>query len=217
MIPSSPLIPENDPSVLFNTAGMQPLVPYLLGESHPSGTRLVNSQKCVRTNDIEEVGDNTHFTFFEMLGNWSLGDYFKKEQINWIYEFLTNTETGLGLDPERMYITVFEGNDDAPRDDVAADVWKELIPKERIYYRGAKDNWWSAGDNGPCGPDSEIFYDMTKDGLGVMSLDEYIAADDRQDVVEIGNNVFMQYIKEGGVVTGELENKNIDFVEDWSD
>ncbi len=210
IIPSAPLIPENDPSVLFNTAGMQPIVPYLLGEKHPSGKRLANAQKCTRTNDIEEVGDNTHFTFFEMLGNWSLGDYFKKEAIEWSYEFLTSKEEGLGLDPERLYVTVFEGNDDAPRDDEAAAIWKELVPENRIYYMGVDDNWWSAGENGPCGPDSEMFYDRTEEGLGDLTFDEFKAADDRQDVVEIWNDVFMQYLKEAGVVTGELDNKNID-------
>jgi len=210
IIPSSPLVPENDSSVLFNTAGMQPLVPYLLGEKHPSGTRLANAQKCVRTNDIEEVGDNTHFTFFEMLGNWSLGDYFKEDAIAWSYEFLTNKEEGLGLDPERLYVSVFEGNDDAPRDNEAAEIWKKLVPENRIYYMGAEDNWWSAGDNGPCGPDSEMFYDRTKDGLGDMTFEEFKAADEKQEVVEIWNDVFMQYLKKDGNVVSELDNKNID-------
>src|SRR4051812_41281065 len=175
IIPSAPLVPQNDPSVLFNTAGMQPLVPYLLGQKHPAGTRLANSQKCVRTQDIEEVGDKTHNTFFEMLGNWSLGDYFKKEAINWSFEFLTSKEEGLGLDPSRLYITVFEGDTVAPRDDEAADIWREVFKKNniagadgdtlkggagRIFYLPAKNNWWEAGDNGPCGPDSEMFYDI---------------------------------------------------------
>ena len=210
IVPSAPLIPMNDPSVLFNTAGMQPLVPYLLGEKHPKGSRIANSQKCVRTNDIEEVGDNTHFTFFEMLGNWSLGDYFKEEAIMWSYEFLIDPTHGLGLDPERLYVTVFEGNDDAPRDTEAFDIWKTLIPEKRIYFKGVEDNWWSAGDNGPCGPDSEMFYDLTTEGLGILSREEFDAADERQDVVEIWNDVFMQYLKKDGVVTGELEHKNID-------
>jgi len=210
IIPSASLVPENDPSVLFNTAGMQPLVPYLLGEKHPSGTRLVDAQKCVRTNDIEEVGDNTHFTFFEMLGNWSLGDYFKEDAIKWSYEFLTSKEEGLGLDPNRLYVSVFEGNDDAPFDKEAESVWKTLVPEKRIYSMGVEDNWWSAGENGPCGPDSEMFYDRTVDGLGDMTFEEFKAADERQDVVEIWNDVFMQYLKEDGKVVGELENKNID-------
>ncbi len=210
IIPSAPLVPENDPSVLFNTAGMQPLVPYLLGERHPSGTRIADAQKCVRTNDIEEVGDNTHFTFFEMLGNWSLGDYFKKEAIEWSFEFLTSKEEGLGLDPNRLYVSVFEGNEDAPFDKEAEAIWKTLVPENRIYCMGAEDNWWSAGENGPCGPDSEMFYDRTEHGLGDMTFEEFKAADERQDVVEIWNDVFMQYLKQDGVVVGELENKNID-------
>ena len=163
IIPSSSLIPENDPSVLFNTAGMQPLVPYLLGQKHPLGTRLVNIQKCVRTQDIDEVGDNTHDTFFEMMGNWSLGDYFKEEAISWSYEFLTSKSEGLGLDPKRLYVTVFEGNDDAPRDIEAFDIWKKFIPENHIYFMSAKSNWWSVGENGPCGPDTEMFYDITDD------------------------------------------------------
>ena len=210
IIPSASLVPENDPSVLFNTAGMQPLVPYLLGESHPQGKRIADAQKCVRTNDIEEVGDNTHLTFFEMLGNWSLGDYFKEDAIKWSYEFLTDPDEGLGLDPARLYVSVFEGNNDAPRDDEAADIWKQLVPEKRIYYMGADDNWWSAGENGPCGPDSEMFYDLTPGGLGDMTFEEFKAADDRQDVVEIWNDVFMQYLKKDGKVVGQLEHKNID-------
>lgn len=210
VLPSASLVPENDPSVLFNTAGMQPLVPYLLGEQHPRGTRLVNAQKCVRTVDIDEIGDNTHATFFEMLGNWSLGDYFKEDAIKWSYEFLTSREEGLGLDPERLYVTVFEGDENAPRDNEALEIWKKLIPENRIYFMGATSNWWSPGDNGPCGPDSEMFYDVTVDGLGDMTKEEYLAADDRQDVVEIWNDVFMEYEKKDGKVIGKLSNKNVD-------
>ncbi len=210
ILPSAPLVPENDPSVLFNTAGMQPLVPYLMGQKHPKGTRLANAQKCVRTGDIEEVGDNTHHTFFEMLGNWSLGDYFKEDAINWSYEFLTSKEEGLGLDPNRLYVTVFEGDENAPKDNEAFETWKKLIPENRIYFMGADSNWWSPGDNGPCGPDSEMFYDRTENGLGGMTKEEYLAADDRQDVVEIWNDVFMEYQKTDGKVTGKLENKNVD-------
>lgn len=210
IIPSSPLVPENDPSVLFNTAGMQPLVPYLLGKPHPKGTRLANSQKCVRTVDIDDIGDNTHATFFEMLGNWSLGDYFKEDAIKWSFEFLTSKEEGLGLDPNRLYVTIFEGDENAPRDMEAAEIWKRYIPEHRIYFRGAKSNWWSPGDNGPCGPDTEMFYDVTKDGLGDMTLEEYMAADDRQDVVEIWNDVFMEYEKKDGKVVGKLATKNVD-------
>ncbi len=158
IIPSAPLVPENDPTVLFNVAGMQPLVPYLMGEKHPLGTRLADSQKCIRTNDIEEVGDDTHLTFFEMLGNWSLGDYFKEESIAFSWEFLTS-EKWLNLDPKMFAVTVFEGDEDAPRDETSAEIWKKIgVPTERISYLPKEDNWWSAGDTGPCGADTEIFY-----------------------------------------------------------
>ncbi len=222
IIPSASLIPENDPSVLFNTAGMQPLVPYLLGQTHPSGsTRIADSQKCVRTNDIDEVGDNTHATFFEMLGNWSLGDYFKEDAIKWSFEFLTSTEEGLGLDPRRLYVTVFGGNDDAPKDTESYEIWKKLfddagVSGERIYYMvfaddGKKEpNWWSPGDNGPCGPDSEMFYDVTGKLTKGMTKEEYKNADERQDVVEIWNDVFMEYEKKDGKVIGKLSQKNVD-------
>lgn len=215
VIPSASLVPENDPSVLFTTAGMQPLVPYLLGAPHPKGKRLVNSQKCVRTGDIDETGDNTHLTFFEMLGNWSLGDYFKEDAISWSYEFLTSKEEGLGLDPKRLYVTVFEGNSDAPRDDESAEIWKEIFKKndvsgERIYFLPASKNWWSAGDNGPCGPDTEMFYDVTGKLDKGMAKEEYLLADERQDVVEIWNDVFMEYEKKDGKVIGKLKNKNVD-------
>src|SRR5579871_4642120 len=158
IIPSAPLVPENDPTVLFTTAGMHPLVPYLLGETHPKGRRLVDVQKCLRTDDIEEVGDISHNTFFEMLGFWSLGDYWKGESLRWTLEWFTRV---LGLEQERISVTVFAGDDDAPRDDEAAQVWLSLgIPQERIYYLPKKDNWWGpAGKTGPCGPDSELFYD----------------------------------------------------------
>jgi len=211
IIPSASLVPENDPSVLFTTAGMQPLVPYLLGEKHPEGKRLVNVQKCVRTTDIDEVGDNTHLTFFEMLGNWSLGDYFKEDAIKWSYELLTDKERGFGLDPKKLYITCFEGNDDAPRDEESAEIWKSIgIPESRIYFLGAEDNWWSPGENGPCGPDSEMFYDLTPEGLGEMSFEEFKKADDEGKIVEIWNDVFMEYEKKDGKVVGKLESKNVD-------
>lgn len=210
ILPSAPLVPKNDPSVLFNTAGMQPLVPYLLGETHPQGKRLASAQKCVRTGDIDDIGDATHLTFFEMLGNWSLGDYFKEEAIAWSYEFLTSKEEGLGLDPNKLYITVFEGDENAPRDEEAAAIWKKYIPEHRIYFLPAKNNWWSPGDNGPCGPDTEMFYDITPNGLGDMTHNEYIAADDRGEVVEIWNDVFMEYEKKDGVVVGKLSQKNVD-------
>lgn len=215
IIPSASLVPENDPSVLFNTAGMQPLVPYLLGQEHPKGKRLADIQKCVRTNDIDEVGDNTHLTFFEMMGNWSLGDYWKKESINWSYELLTNKEYGFGLDPQRLYVTCFEGDENAPRDTESEEIWKEIfrtngITGERIYFRPKEKNWWSAGPNGPCGPDTEMFYDLTGELSSGMSLDDYIKADDEQKVVEIWNNVFMQYLSKDGKVVSELPNRNVD-------
>lgn len=215
ILPSASLVPQNDPSVLFNTAGMQPLVPYLLGQEHPQGNRLADIQKCVRTNDIEEVGDNTHLTFFEMMGNWSLGDYWKKESINWSYELLTNKDYGFGLDPQRLYVTCFEGDENAPRDTESEEIWKEIFNKngisgERIYFRPKEKNWWSAGPNGPCGPDTEMFYDLTGELNSGMTLDDYLKADDEQKVVEIWNNVFMQYLSKDGKVVGELPNKNVD-------
>ncbi len=210
VLPSASLVPENDPSVLFNTAGMQPLVPYLMGQKHPLGRRLVNAQKCVRTQDIEEVGDNTHDTFFEMLGNWSLGDYFKEDAIKWSYEFLTNVDEGLGLDPKRLYVTVFEGDENAPRDTEAFEIWKKYIPENRIYYFGAKSNWWSVGENGPCGPDTEMFYDLTPEGLGDLTKEQYLKADEEQKVVEIWNDVFMEYEKRDGKVIGKLSQQNVD-------
>jgi alanyl-tRNA synthetase len=211
IIPSASLLPENDPSVLFTTAGMQPLSPFLLGQDHPEGGRVANLQKCVRTNDIEEIGDNTHVTFFEMLGNWSFGDYFKKEAIRWSYEFLTNKETGLGLDPDRLYITCFKGNNDVPRDEESVKIWQNLgVPEDRIYFLGEADNWWSPGPNGPCGPDTEMFYDVTEEGLGDLDMRGFKEADGRQQVVEIWNDVFMEYEKQGGEVVGKLDQQNVD-------
>lgn len=217
LLPSAPLLPENDPSVLFNTAGMQPLVPYLLGAPHPSGSlRLASVQKCVRTNDIEEVGDNTHLTFFEMLGNWSLGDYFKKEALQWSYEFLTSREEGLGLDVRRLYVTVFEGDENAPKDTEAYAIWEKIFreagldPEKRIFYMDKSSNWWSAGDNGPSGPDSEMFYDVSGTLTEGLSREEFIAADERQDVVEIWNDVFMEYRTENGAVVEKLSAQNVD-------
>jgi alanyl-tRNA synthetase len=189
IIPSAPLVPENDPSVLFNTAGMQPLVPYLLGEPHPLGKRLADVQKCVRTGDIDDVGDDTHLTFFEMLGNWSLGDYFKKESIAMSWEFLTSKEW-LGLDPEMISVTVFEWDANAPRDEESAQIWKDIgMPEDRIAYLPAEDNWWAAGPTGPCGPDTEIFYWM---GEGKPPHGSNKGTDSKM-WMEIWNNVFMQY------------------------
>jgi alanyl-tRNA synthetase len=210
VIPSASLVPANDPSVLFNTAGMQPLVPYLLGQPHPAGKRIVDIQKCVRTGDLEDVGDNTHLSFFEMMGNWSLGDYFKEDAIKWSFEFLTSKEEGLGLDLNRLYFTCFEGDENAPRDEETAKLWMSLgVPEHRIYFMGAADNWWSPGENGPCGPDTEMFYDVTGK-LGDMSKEEYIAATDRKEVIEIWNDVFMEYEKKDGKVIGKLASKNVD-------
>jgi alanyl-tRNA synthetase len=203
---SAPLIPENDASVLFNVAGMQPMVPYLLGEPHPKGKRIANSQKCVRTNDIEEVGDDTHLTFFEMLGNWSLGDFFKEESIAWSYEFLTSSDW-LALDSKYIAVTVFEGDEDAPRDEEAADIWKKVgMPEQRISYLDKAENWWAAGDTGPCGPDSEIFYWV---GEWEPTAESNVAHDE-DNWMEIWNNVFMEYIRDTEGNLSALPNKNID-------
>ena len=200
-IPSSPVVPENDPSVLFNTAGMQPLIPYLMGEPHPYGTRLCDYQKCIRTNDLDAIGDTTHHTFFEMLGNWSLGDYFKDESITWSFEFLTKC---LNIPVEKLAVTVFAGNDLIPFDEVSYNKWLSLgIKKERIA-KTTLDNFWIAGASGPCGPDTEIFYFRSAE----EAPETFDPEDDRW--VEIWNNVFMQYYKdENGTVT-ELPKKNVD-------
>ena len=203
IIPSAPLIPENDPSVLFTTAGMQPLVPYLLGQKHPEGKRLTDYQKCLRTNDIDEVGDNRHLTYFEMLGNWSLGDYFKEESIKMSYEFLTKE---LGIPSEKISVTCFAGDEDCPRDEVTASCWEKAgIPKERIYFYGKDDNWWIAGEEGPCGPDTEMFYDTGKPKCS----ENCQPSCDCGKYVEIWNNVFMEYYKKDGKYT-KLEQKNVD-------
>jgi len=210
IIPSAPLVPLNDPSVLFNTAGMQPLVPYLLGQKHPQGTRIADVQKCVRTGDLDDIGDNRHFSFFEMMGNWSLGDYFKQEAINWSFEFLTSKEEGLGLDVSRLYITIFEGDENAPYDQESKDIWiKAGIPENRIYALPAEDNWWSPGDNGPCGPCSEMFYDMSGT-VGDLNKEEFLSAVKKETVIEIWNDVFMEYEKKDGKVIGKLSQKNVD-------
>jgi alanyl-tRNA synthetase len=205
IIPSAPLVPENDPTALFISAGMHPLVPYLLGESHPEGRRLANVQKCLRTDDIEEVGDISHNTFFEMLGFWSLGDYWKRDSLRWTLEWFTRV---LGLEQERISVTVFAGDSDAPRDDEAVHVWLELgIPQQRIYYLPKTDNWWGpAGKTGPCGPDSELFYDTGRPEHGPgcqpgCNCGKYI---------EIGNNVFMQYNKTAEGRYEPLKQRNID-------
>ena len=204
VIPSASLIPENDPSVLFTTAGMQPLVPYLLGEKHPSGTRLTDYQKCLRTNDIEEVGDNRHLTYFEMLGNWSLGDYFKEETIQMSFDFLTKE---LQIPVEKLSVTVFAGDDDCPRDEVAAECWKKAgILDGHIYYYGKDDNWWIAGEEGPCGPDTEMFYDTGKPACGP----DCQPSCDCGKYVEIWNNVFMEYFKSKDGKYSKLAQRNVD-------
>lgn len=202
-IPSASLVPENDPTVLFTTAGMHPLVPYLLGQKHPLGKRLVGVQKCVRTGDIEEVGDKVHHTSFEMLGNWSLGDYFKEETIKMSFEFLTEV---LGLEKERLAVSVFSGDEDAPKDNESAKIWKSLgIPEERIAYLDKEENWWGpAGNTGPCGPDTEMFYWGSEE----EPPKEFDPEDDRW--VEIWNDVFMQYIKNKDGSYSEAEQKNVD-------
>lgn len=205
IIPSSPLVPENDPSVLFTTAGMHPLVPYLLGETHPGGKRLTDYQKCLRTDDIDEVGDTGHLTYFEMMGNWSLGDYFKKESINMTYEFLTKE---LGIPNEKISVTCFAGDGDCPRDDEAANIWESVgIPRDRIYFFGKKENWWGpAGTHGPCGPDTEIFYDTGKE----KCCEDCNPSCGCGKYLEIWNNVFMQYNKTEDGKYEELKQKNVD-------
>jgi len=205
IIPSASLIPENDPTALFTTAGMHPLVPFLLGEKHPGGKKLVSCQACIRTDDIDEVGDEKHHTFFEMLGNWSLGDYQKKEAIGWSYEFLTSKKW-LGLNPDKLAFSVFAGDQDAPRDEESVKIWQDLkVPKERIAYLSKKDNWWGpAGQTGPCGPDTEMFY---------WSGSEKTPKDfDPQDKrwLEIWNDVFMEYFKNMDGKYEPLLQKNVD-------
>ena len=230
IIPSATLVPENDSTTLFTSAGMQPMMPYLLGQKHPSGTRLVDSQKCFRSQDIEEIGDMRHTTFFEMLGNWSLGDYFKEEQLNFFFTFLTNKEEGLGLDPNKLFVTVFEGGSGVPKDTDAIGIWKNLFAKvginakegERIFAYPASKNWWSrAGEpenmptGEPGGPDSEVFYDFGPE----FKLHENSQWKDEKCHVncdcgrylEIGNSVFMQYVKKADGTLQELPQKNIDF------
>lgn len=200
-IPSAPVVPENDPSVLFNTAGMQPLIPYLMGETHPVGTRLVDYQKCVRTTDLEEIGDKTHHTFFEMLGNWSLGDYFKKESISWSFEFLTDV---LKIPVERLAVTVYAGDDKVPYDQEAHDLWKNLGISEGHIASTKEDNFWAAGDTGPCGTDTEIFYFRSEDEIP----ETFDTEDERW--VEIWNNVFMQFNRKADGSIENLPKKNVD-------
>lgn len=225
IIPSASLIPENDPSVLFTTAGMHPLVPYLLGEKHPSGNRLVDVQKCIRTGDIDEVGDNRHLTFFEMLGNWSLGDYFKKEMIEWSWEFLTNPKW-LGLSPERIYVTVFAGNENSDVDKESIKAWQAQFekigissgvcslgekanPDTRIFLLGTEDNWWGpAGETGPCGPCSEMFYDTKPQEGKLEGTHEDLVKSFR--LMEIWNDVFMEFNKKDDGSFEKMAKQNVD-------
>jgi len=225
IIPSAPLVPENDPTVLFTTAGMHPLVPFLMGEKHPEGKRLANVQKCIRTVDIDDVGDNRHNTFFEMLGNWSLGDYFKREAIEWSFEFLTS-EKWLGLDPRRLYVTVFEGDENAPRDEESIKFWKEQFAKvgleaevtdddkmisgeKRIVPLSADDNWWGpAGETGPCGPCTEMFYDVSPENGAVN--DSFEKSVNNFRLLEIWNDVFMEYNKKADATFERMKQQNVD-------
>ncbi len=228
VIPSASLVPENDPSVLFNTAGMQPLVPYLLGQKHPAGAHLVDAQKCIRTIDIEDVGDNRHLTFFEMLGNWSLGSYFKKEAIEWSYEFLTSKEEGLGLDPNRLYVTVFKGEEGIPRDEDSIKIWTDVFARNnvtnglagddgiitkgvRIVPLGKDDNFWIAGTTGPCGGDTEMFYDTRPEDGNIEETNvpfEDLIKSFR--IMEIWNNVFMEFNKNAEGKYEKLLSPNVD-------
>lgn len=224
IIPSASLVPENDPTVLFTTAGMHPLVPYLLGQPHPSGSRLVSVQKCLRTGDIDEVGNNRHLTFFEMMGNWSLGDYFKPEAIAWSWEFLTSKEKGMGFDPSRLYITVFAGDQDAPQDIESIQVWKEqfalvgimaevdkpLSEGGRIFTMPKDSNWWGpAGQTGPCGPDTEMYLDLGE-GFGSRELADGMPDFESGRLVEVWNDVFMQYQKNEQGNFEKLGRHNVD-------
>ena len=200
----APIIPKDDNSVLFTTAGMQQFVPYLTGKKDPWGGEIVNFQPCIRTNDIDEVGDSTHLTFFEMLGNWSFGKYFKKESISMSYEFLMDV---LKFDKDKISVTCFEGDENAPRDEETYEYWQEAgIPKERIYFFGKDENWWIAGDSGPCGPDTEIFYDTGKEKCSKNCNPSC----DCGKYVEIWNNVFMEYFKDSSSNYSKLEKKNVD-------
>ena len=204
IIPSASLVPENDPTVLFTTAGMHPLVPYLLGEKHPAGTRLVDCQKCIRTGDIDDVGDDTHDTFFEMLGNWSLGDYWKEDAIKWSFEFLTKE---LKIPLERLAFTCFVGDKDAPKDNESAKIWSSCgIKKDRIAFLPKEDNWWGpAGKTGPCGPDTEMFYWKLNDTPAPKVFDAK-----NKNWVEIWNNVFMQYVKDDAGNFNVAKQQNVD-------
>ncbi|MCX6742725.1 MAG: alanine--tRNA ligase-related protein [Candidatus Parcubacteria bacterium] len=224
VIPSASLIPENDPSVLFTTAGMHPLVPYLMGEKHPGGKKVANVQKCIRTSDIDEVGDNRHCTFFEMLGNWSFGDYFKKEAIQWSWEFLTDPKW-LGLDPQRIFVTVFKGEEGIPRDEDSIKTWQDVLKESglkndiakddqkinkniRIIPLGKDDNFWIAGSTGPCGGDTEMFYDTRPDEGPIKGKFTDLVNNFR--LIEIWNDVFMEFNKTAEGKYEPLKQKNVD-------
>ena len=216
IVSSAPMVIKDDPTLMFTNAGMNQFKDCFLGKEQRSYTRAVSIQKCVRAggkhNDLDNVGfTKRHLTFFEMMGYWSLGDYFKEQAIKQTFEFITSKETGLGLDADRLYVTCFEGNEDAPKDTESAEIWKSLgLAENRIFFLGVKDNWWSPGDNGPCGPDTELFYDRTESGLGDISKERFLEAGDTQEVVEIVNNVFMEYQKKDGAVVGKLAKQNVD-------
>lgn len=216
VIPSASLVPENDPSVLFTTAGVQPLVPYLMGEKHPKGSRIADIQKCTRTVDLESIGDDTHLSFFEMIGYWYLGkDSAPKENpkragVNTTYEMFF-TEKGFNLDVSKAYFTCFEGNDISGKDTESASYWQELgVPQEKIFYT-VESNWWETGENGPCGPDSEVFYNISGEDLNIKTKEDFDKADAEGKIVEIGNTVFMLFEKKNGKVVGELKQQNVDF------
>ncbi|HMP67137.1 MAG TPA: alanine--tRNA ligase [Candidatus Paceibacterota bacterium] len=208
VVPSTSLIPENDPSTLFISSGVQAMIPYVMGENHPRGQLIANIQKCVRTQDIDEVGDATHDTFFEMMGYWSFGQYFKEQSIRQLYNFFVDE---IGLEKSKIYVTCFEGDENSEKDIESAEIWKSLgIAENHIYFLSAKSNWWNVGDNGPCGPDTEVFYDVSGENLNLKTREDFLLADEKQQIVEIANSVFMTYKKENGKVVGNLKQKNVD-------
>ncbi len=213
IVPSASLVPENDSSILFTTAGVQPLVPYLMGEKHPKGNKLANIQKCTRTIDLNSIGDDTHLSFFEMIGYWYLGESkksLKKKGIETTYEMFFSKKC-FGLDINKAYLTCFEGNEISPKDEESANYWQDLgVAKEKIFYT-VDSNWWETGENGPCGPDSEVFYNISGENLDIKSKEDFLKADKEGKIVEIGNTVFMLFEKKDGKIVGELKQQNVDF------